>query len=150
MKPIFQLLVVLWCASSCADASAALANSLSAEWASDWSAKKLDAVMTLYAPEPVFLPTVGLRWVGLGMIRKNFGQLLAEYNPHIALHSINADSSNNLAYDSGTYEETITPVKNGRAITTKGAYLFVFQRQKDGDWKILEQTWTDFEQPPRL
>lgn len=118
---------------------------ISAVWAEDWSAKKLDTVMAFYAPEPVFLPTVGPRWEGTDAIRQNFVGVLAAYNPHIVLHSIKSEASGALAYDSGTYEETITPVKGGAAIPAKGSYLFVFQRQKNGAWKILEQAWTELE-----
>jgi ketosteroid isomerase-like protein len=118
---------------------------ISATWAEDWSAKKLDAVMAFYAPEPVFLPTVGPRWEGTDAIRKNFAGVLATYNPHIALHSLMSEASGALAYDSGTYEETITPVKGGAPIPAKGSYLFIFQRQKSGAWKILEQAWTELE-----
>jgi ketosteroid isomerase-like protein len=118
---------------------------LSSIWASDWSAKSLDAVMQLYAPEPVFLPTVGPRWDGAAAIRKNSVGLLAKFNPHIALHSIVSAASGDLAYDSGSYEETLMPVAGGKPIRAKGDYLFVFQRQSNGSWKILEQTFTERE-----
>src|ERR1700722_14581801 len=71
----------------------AVASSLSEEWAADWSAKKLDGVIALYAPAPVFLPTIGPRWVGLAAIRKNFAGLLGNYDPHVVLHSLEAARS---------------------------------------------------------
>jgi uncharacterized protein (TIGR02246 family) len=120
-------------------------QSLSTEWAADWSSKNLEAVMKLYAPEPVFLPTVGAGWEGTDSIRKSFAGILAIYSPHIVLHSSKSQTSGDLAFDSGTYDETITPVKGGKPIPAKGGYLFVFQKQKDGGWKILEQTWTELE-----
>ena len=116
--------------------------SLSSEWATDWSAKNLDAVMTLYAPNAVFLPTVGPRWEGLAAIRKNCAELQATYNPDIKIKSLASQTSGDLAYDGGTYDETLTPVKAGKPIHASGSYLFVFQRQKSGSWKILEQTFT--------
>jgi uncharacterized protein (TIGR02246 family) len=133
-----------------ANNSACAAGSLSQAWAADWSANKLDAVIALYAPQPVFLPTIGPRWVGLAAIRKNFAGLLENYDPHVVLHSLETGRSGTLGYDSGTYEETITPVKGGKAIPSRGAYLFLFQREKGGAWKILEQTWTSFDAPPKL
>ncbi len=143
MGVVFALALTL--VSGGTQARAADLSTLSNLWASAWSAKKLDAVMAFYAPEPVFLPTVGPRWEGAAEIRKNFAGVLATYNPHIVLHSSKSESSGRLAYDNGTYEETITPVKGGAAIPAKGSYLFVFLRQKNGDWKILEQTWTELE-----
>src|ERR1700722_791311 len=129
MKETARVVVVLLCASLWTSASAQPAESfsppesLSMEWAADWSAKNLEAVMTLYAPEPVFLPTVGPRWEGTGVMRKNFASILALYKPHIVLHSIKSEISGDLAYDSGTYKESITPIKRGKPIVMEGAYL---------------------------
>lgn len=124
---------------------AARIDAISSEWAADWSQKKLEAVMALYAPQPVFLPAVGPRWTGTDTIRKNFADLLAKYNPHIELHSVDSQVSDYLAYDSGSFDETLQPVKEGKPIHAEGNYLFVFQLQADGHWKILEQAWTSLE-----
>jgi ketosteroid isomerase-like protein len=124
--------------------------SLSQEWATDWSGKKLDAVLALYAPAPVFLPTIGPRWTGLATIRKNFAGLLANYDPHIVLTSLETGTSGRFGYDSGTYDETITPMKGGKPIPSRGGYLFLFERGTDGAWKILEQSWGSFDPPPKL
>ena len=150
MKPIKVTIAAFGCVLLSASNPAQAAGSLSEKWAADWSAKKLDAVIALYAPEPVFLPTIGPRWVGLAAIRKNFAGLLENYDPHVVLHSLETARSGTLGYDSGTYEETITPVKGGKPIPSRGAYLFLFQREKGGAWKILEQTWTSFDAPPKL
>ena len=150
MKLTVSMIAMFGCLLISASTPAQAAGSLSEKWAADWSAKKLDAVIALYAPEPVFLPTVGPRWVGLAAIRKNFADLLENYDPHVVLHSLETARSGRLGYDSGTYEETITPVKGGKPIPSRGAYLFLFQREKGGAWKILEQTWTSFDAPPKL
>ena len=115
------------------------------QWAGYWNAKNLDAIMTLYGPEPMFLPTTGHGWQGVAEIRKNFAGLLATYDPRINLHSVRSEASGNLAYDSGSYDEVVAPVKGGKAIHASGSYLFLFKRAKGGGWKILEQTWTEFE-----
>ena len=106
--------------------------------------------MTLYAPDPVFLPTSGARWVGAAVIRKNFARGLKQFDPRLTMQSVRSEASGNLAYDSGTYEEVLAPAKGGKAIRLKGNYLFVFTRKnRKGDWKILEQTWTEFD-PKKL
>jgi ketosteroid isomerase-like protein len=118
---------------------------LSTVWAADWTAKNLDAVMQLYAPEPVFLPTVGASWQGASTIRRNCAGLQAKFNPHIAVHSLWSAVSGELAYDSGTYEETLVPTAGGKTIHAKGNYIFIYQRRANGPWKILEQTFTELE-----
>lgn len=118
---------------------------ISQQWAGYWNAKNLKAVMTLYAPEPVFHSTVGPAWEGTAAIRRNFTALLKDYDPDIALHSERSQTSGTLAYDSGSYDETIARVKGGAPIRARGSYLFLFQKQKRGGWKILEQSWTERE-----
>ena len=118
---------------------------LSSVWAADWSAKNLDAVMQLYAPNPVFLPTVGASWDGATAIRTNCAGLQAKFNSRIAVHSIWTKTSGDLAYDSGTYDETLVPTAGGKAIHAKGNYIFIYVRRTGGPWKILEQTFTELE-----
>jgi hypothetical protein len=48
-----------------------------------------------------------------------------------------------LGYDSGTYDETIVPLKYGKVRHVAGSYLFLFQMKGNGDWKILERSWTE-------
>jgi ketosteroid isomerase-like protein len=118
---------------------------ISQQWAGYWNAKNIKALMTLYAPEPVFHSTVGATWDGAAQIRKGFAGILKNYDPDITLHSLRSQTSGTLAYDSGTYDETIARVKGGAPIKARGSYLFLFQKQKRGGWKILEQTWTERE-----
>jgi uncharacterized protein (TIGR02246 family) len=125
-------------------------DSLAAQWAALWSAKKLDAVMRLYVADPIFLPSVGARWQGREELRKNFKGLLAHYNPQISLLKVSGEASGDLAFETGAYDETITPVDGGKPIAARGGYLFVYRRGADGVWNILEQSWTSEEPPPKL
>jgi ketosteroid isomerase-like protein len=148
MKPILIALAALLAVtmqSSAAPQHLTPVTDISQQWAGYWNAKNLDSVMTLYAPEPTFMPTIGEAWVGATSIRKSFADVLAVYDPHIVLHSLKSETSGMLAYDSGSYDETIAPVKGGAPIQVNGSYLFLFQKQKHGGWKILEQTWTERE-----
>ena len=67
--------------------------------------------------------------------------MLAANTPHIAFHGITIEGSDNLAYDSGTYEETITSGAATRS--TRGDYLLILKRQPDGRWLIVQQAWSD-------
>ena len=71
--------------------------------------------------------------------------MLKDFDPDVTLHSERSQTSGILAYDSGAYSETIARVKGGAPIRARGSYLFLFQKQKRGGWKILEQTWTERE-----
>lgn len=137
---------VLTLVASLAAASAAQARDLadlSQRWSGYWNAKNLDETMALYAPDAVFLPPVGKAWHGTAEIRKRCAGVLAVYEPHIELTSRHSEKSGSLAFDSGTYEETLNPVKGGRSVHAKGSYLFLFKRGRDGRWRILEQSWNE-------
>ena len=46
--------------------------------------------------------------------------------------------------------KVMAPAKGGKAIRAKGNYLFVFaRRNRRSGWKIVEQTWTEFD-PKKL
>jgi uncharacterized protein (TIGR02246 family) len=131
-------------------ASASPVSDISQEWAGYWNARNVKAIMTLYADDATFMPTTGRPWRGDAAIRKGFAGVLKVYEPDIHLTSVKADSSGTLAYDSGTYDETLALVKGGKAVHARGAYLFVFQRQtKRGGWKIVQQSWSQLE-PTKL
>jgi uncharacterized protein (TIGR02246 family) len=124
-------------------------ENVSQQWAGYWNAKNLAAIMTLYAPEPTFLPTSGERWGGAASIRRHFAAGMKQYDPRLTMQSVASGTSANLAYDSGSYDEILAPAKGGKQIHVKGSYLFLFQKQKRGGWKILEQSWTEFD-PAKL
>jgi ketosteroid isomerase-like protein len=63
------------------------------------------------------------------------------------LKTLRAEHSDDLAYDSGDFEETVTSVSNGKQYQVKGNYLMVFRRAPGGKWLIVEQVMTDREQP---
>lgn len=140
MKPILFLVAAMVLSSAPAMASVA---DVSQEWAGYWNAKNLDGTINMYAPEPTFLPTIGKAWDGTAAIRANFAGLLKSFDPHITLHSLKTDSSGTLAYDTGSYDEVIDRVKGGAPIYAHGHYLFLFQHQKRGGWKILEQSFSE-------
>ena len=144
MQGIYASALALMIVAGAARAASTEYVAVGAAWADAWSAKNLDAVMALYAPDAEFMPGSVPSWVGTAVIRKNFSGMLAQYSADLRLHSARIEASGHLAFDSGTYDETITEVKTGKVIHPRGDYLFVFRRQKNGEWKILEQTWTQF------
>jgi ketosteroid isomerase-like protein len=138
-------ILLLWAAVPAAAEPAHFtpASDVTQQWAGFYNAKNLDALMTLYAPDPMFLPVSGGRWEGLGEIRRHFLEELAAYDPRLVMRSVRSDVSGNLAYDSGTYTESMAPVKGGGEIRARGNYLIVYRRKSRGaPWRILEQSWT--------
>ena len=138
----FGLFLLLPVSTACAEQGEYAA--LGAQWAAAWGAGDLDGVMALYAAEPAFQPSLGERWAGTEAIRQHFAGALARYRGELHLHSQRSSASGDLAFDSGSYDETIRAVSGkGKPKRLQGGYLFVLQRVPGGDWKILEQIWTE-------
>ena len=74
---VLTAMIVAWSVGAAPQGYDALGGS----WAPDWNAKNLDAIVALYAPEPVFLPTSGVRWAGATVIRKAFAGALKQFAP---------------------------------------------------------------------
>lgn len=114
---------------------------ISQKWAKEWSAKNLDALMTLYAEDAVFLPANGSRVAGRAAIRDLFEKALAANASNLRVNSKVTEQSGDLAYDSGEYEETTT--SGGVTRSGRGNYLVVFRRSGKDQWRIIEHMWTD-------
>ncbi|MDR3418886.1 MAG: nuclear transport factor 2 family protein [Nevskia sp.] len=114
--------------------------SMGQQWASAWNAGQIDQAAALYAQDAVFLGADGARVTGQAAIRDLFARTLAVNKPHIALRSLAAERSGNLAYDSGDYRETI--VSGGTSRDLQGNYLIVF-RKRGERWLIVQQVWTE-------
>jgi uncharacterized protein (TIGR02246 family) len=110
-------------------------------WEVDWNDKRLDHIMTLYADDAVFFQPTAERTSGWTAIRSLFKKTLESNTPHITMRPVTIERSGNLAYDSGTYEETIVSAGMTRAF--HGDYLLVLKRDGEGHWKIAQQTWTN-------
>jgi len=98
-------------------------------WVQDLRSKQLEPILKFYAPDAVFLQPTGERLTGSAALRT-------------LLHSHNLETSGDLAYDSGDFQETLTTIATGAKINSKGSYIIVFRRQASGNWQIVQQAWT--------
>jgi uncharacterized protein (TIGR02246 family) len=113
------------------------------QWAEYWRQKQLDKVVALYAPDAVFLTGTGDRFSGREAIREIFKTAMQGHTSDLTPRSLVTEISENLAYDSGDYLETIIPASGVAKTELKGNYVIVFKRQPSGKWLIIEHVWTD-------
>jgi ketosteroid isomerase-like protein len=111
------------------------------QWVKELHDKQLDEIIAHYAPDAAFLSPAG-RFTGPAAIRGLFKNVMDTVTSELRMHSLVTESSGDLAYDSGSYSETLVPVKGGPDQQFQGDYLTVFRRQKDGKWLIIQQVWT--------
>ena len=113
------------------------------EWVKDLHTKQLDQIAALYAEDAEFLLATGTRVSGRAAIRELCKNVMAAMTSDITLRTATSERSENLAYDSGDYSETLTSVADGTVTPYKGTYVMIFRRQSNGAWVIAEQVWTD-------
>lgn len=118
------------------------------QWARALNAKQIGALMSLYAPNAVFLQPTGARINGAPLIRAMTEKIWTSLTPSISLRGVNTKVSCDLAYDEGSFSETLTSVSNGSKQQSQGQYLMIFKRDTHGHWLIVEQVWTGLE--PKL
>ena len=111
-------------------------------WVQDLRTKQLEPILKLYASDAVFLQPTGERITGSAALRTLFQTIMATFNSELTLHSQNLETSSDLAYDSGDFEETLTVNATGAKITSKGSYIIIFRRQPDRTWQIVQHVWT--------
>ncbi len=111
-------------------------------WVQDLRNKQLEPILKFYASDAVFLQPTGERITGAAALRTLFQTVMATFNSDLTLRSQNLETSGDLAYDSGDFQETLTTIATGAKITAKGSYIIIFKRQPRGDWQIVQHVWT--------
>ena len=110
------------------------AEALLQQWLSAVSSRRVKAVMSLYAPNALLLPTFGKAKRGYEL-EEYFRRFLAKQNLKGKILSLDATSDGKLCVASGQYEFTYT--ENGKHQKVPARFTFVYQF-KNGRWKIIQ------------
>ncbi len=109
---------------------------LAADWRSGWLAGDVDALLALYADDPVLLPQGQPAVIGRDAIRSLYQAVLQDFDftSESTLNEVGA--SGDLGYIWSSYRLTATPKGGGDPTTAAGKSVFIVRRQPDGTWKI--------------
>jgi ketosteroid isomerase-like protein len=110
-------------------------------WVALWNSRQINQVVTFYAPDAMFLTASGERTTGLFEIRNLFESMRNLNTSNLRLYSLAFEQSGDLAYDSGSYSETMALPDNPHH-EIRGSYLAVYKLQPDGRWLIVQHVWT--------
>jgi ketosteroid isomerase-like protein len=111
-------------------------------WVQDLRTKQLEPILKFYAPDAAFLQPNGERITGSAALRTLFQTIMGTFNSDLTLHSQNLETSGDLAFDSGDFQESLTIIATGAKIFSKGSYIIIYKRQPNGSWQIVQQVWT--------
>jgi len=111
------------------------------EWSASAQAKDADKFASFYAESATVMFEDAADISGSASIREAIGGMMQDPNFALsfAADKVVAARSGDLAYETGTYEMTMSDAKKKPA-TEKGHYVVVWQKQADGAWKVVVDT----------
>jgi uncharacterized protein (TIGR02246 family) len=109
---------------------------LAADWRSGWLAGDADALLSLYADDPVLMPQGQPAIVGKEAIRSLYQAVLKEVVIKSKGALMEVEASGDWGFFWSTYTLTAAPKAGGKLIRSKGKSVFIVKRDHRGAWKI--------------
>jgi uncharacterized protein (TIGR02246 family) len=102
----------------------------------------LTALADMYTTEAYSLPNNMPMMKGNSAIREGHKKELegVKYT-NLSSKTLDVKGNGDIAVEIGTYSSTFTPVNSTEQKTEDGKYVNVWQKQSDGSWKILTDSW---------
>jgi uncharacterized protein (TIGR02246 family) len=115
---------------------------LDAQWSAAAGAKDLDKTVSYYSDDAIVMPPNTSAARTKEAIRSAWKEMLTAPGAAIGWTAtkVEAAKSGDLAYVSGTYEETMTDA-SGKPVKDRGKYVEVWKKQADGTWKVVADIW---------
>jgi peptidoglycan-N-acetylglucosamine deacetylase len=125
-----------------APATQAIFKQLRDDWARNLRDKQIDACVKQYAANGEFIQPDGTRVLGTADLRKLYETITATFDSDLVFDSLRVETSGDLAFDSGTFRESLTFRATCKRLFSTGSYMTGYRRDKDGRWLIVQQVWT--------
>src|SRR6266513_1712663 len=115
---------------------------LDAQWSAAAGAKDLDKTVSYYSNDAIVMPPNASAATTRESIRSTWKEMLTSPGAAISWKATKVEvaKSGDLAYVSGTYEETMTDA-NGKPVKDRGKYIEIFKKQADRKWKVVADIW---------
>jgi uncharacterized protein (TIGR02246 family) len=115
---------------------------LDAKWSAAADAKDVDKTVSYYAESAVVMPPNASAATTKESIRSAWKEMLTTPGSAISWKATKVEvaKAGDLAYVSGTYEETMTDA-SGKPVKDRGKYVEIFKKQADGTWKVVADIW---------
>src|SRR5436853_1342274 len=115
---------------------------LDAQWSKAAEAKDVDKTVSYYAADAIVMPPNASSATTKEAIRSAWKEMLTTPGAAISWKATKVEvaKAGDLAYVSGTYEETMTDV-SGKPVKDRGKYVEIFKKQADGTWKGVAENW---------
>lgn len=123
-----------------ADEVEAVIRKTGEDWARYWNSGDVDKLAATYTDGAVYLPPHHAAVHGRDQIREYLSKPIGHGISQLSFEVSYIRRSGDVAWDVGLYQMKVP--KDGGQKEDKGKYLTVWQRQKDGSWKIVADAWS--------
>jgi ketosteroid isomerase-like protein len=111
------------------------------DWAMACNMKQLDDLVDLYVPDATVLRPNVPAVRGAAAIREFFFGLLDAGMSEVEMDSQRAELFGDYGYETGRCK-SLVPSSVGKRREDRGKYLVLLNRQANGDWKIVADSWS--------
>ena len=119
----------------------AAVRAITQEWVLACNTKHLDDLLELYSPDALVLRSNYPPIRGAAAVREFFFGALDAGLGEVEIEPLRVDVVGELAYEAGRCKALI-PGSTGKRREERGKYLWVLQRQPNGEWKIVADCWS--------
>ncbi len=121
--------------------SEAAVRRLTQEWVLACNTRQLDELIDLYAADALVLRSNLPPIRGALAVREFFFSALEAGLGEVAVEPMRVEISGDLAHEVGRYS-ALVPGTAGKRREERGKYLWVFAKQRSGDWKLVSECWS--------
>ncbi len=119
----------------------AAVRAITQEWVLACNTKHLDDLLELYASDALVLRSNYPPIRGAAAVREFFFGALDAGLGEVEIDPLRVDVIGELAYEAGRCKALI-PSSTGKRREERGKYLWVLQRQPNGEWKVVADCWS--------
>ncbi len=116
-------------------------RAITQEWVLACNTKHLDDLLELYSPDALVLRSNYPAIRGAAAVREFFFGALDAGLGEVEIEPLRVDVVGELAYEAGRCKALI-PGSTGKRREERGKYLWVLQRQPNGEWKLVADCWS--------
>jgi ketosteroid isomerase-like protein len=111
------------------------------EWVLACNVKHLDDLVELYVTDPMVLRSNYPPIRGAAAVREFFFGALDAGLGEVEMEPMRVDIAGDLAYEAGRFT-ALVPSATGKRREERGKYLWVCQRQPNGEWRLAADCWS--------
>lgn len=113
----------------------------SERFARDIHDKNIGDILSVFATRAEVVTPSGKTVRGEEEIRKNYETMSSRFDTDLHLQRTNFEQTGTFGIEHGSYTEIQRDRTTGQTQESRGTYVFLHERQPNGEWHIARQKW---------